>query len=173
MAVRDALPKLLECCQVIHQCGEGPDGSGEDLKALNEVKEALAQEIKIRYHVQPYVGDEIGDVYALASMVVGRAGAGTVNELANLGKPSVLVPLPGAAGGEQEANARALEKEGGAVVLLQSDLTADKLVETVCSLIGDPPRLVSMRQGALKLSTSGAADAIIDELLSLVRATES
>src|SRR5204863_8225363 len=138
MAVRDALPKLLECCQVIHQCGEGPDGSGEDLKALSEAKEALAPGLKARYHVQPYIGDEIGDVYALASLVVGRAGAGTVNELANLGKPSVLVPLPGAAGGEQEANARALEAEDGAVVLLQNDLTAETLAKTACSLIDNP-----------------------------------
>jgi UDP-N-acetylglucosamine--N-acetylmuramyl-(pentapeptide) pyrophosphoryl-undecaprenol N-acetylglucosamine transferase len=167
MVVRDTLAGVLECCQVIHQCGEGPDGSGEDLKALNVAREALPPELKPRYHVQPYIGDEIGDVYALASLVVGRAGAGTVNELANLGKPSVLIPLPGAAGGEQEANARTLEKEGGAVVLLQNDLTADTLIETVCHLIDDPTQLNAMRQGALKLSTSGAADAIVDELLRL------
>src|SRR5204863_5499414 len=144
MAVRDALPKLLECCQVIHQCGEGPDGSGEDLKALSEAKEALAPGLKARYHVQPYIGDEIGDVYALARLVLGRAGAGTVNELANLGKPSVLVPLPGAAGGEQEANARALEKAGGATVVLESDLTPTSLADIVCGLVTDADRLSSM-----------------------------
>jgi UDP-N-acetylglucosamine--N-acetylmuramyl-(pentapeptide) pyrophosphoryl-undecaprenol N-acetylglucosamine transferase len=173
MAVRDALPILLDCCQLIHQCGEGPDGSGEDLKALNQAKQALPAELKARYQVQPYLGDEIADVYALASLVVGRAGAGTVNELANLGKPSLLIPLPGAAGGEQEANARALEKEGGAVVLLQSDLTANTLVKAVCGLIGDPARLASMPYGALKLSTSGAADRIINELLQLAGASGS
>ncbi len=164
MAVRDALPGLLECCQVIHQCGQGPDGSGEDLKALNEAREALPTEQKARYHVQAYVGDEVGDVYALASLVVGRAGAGTVNELANLGKPSVLIPLPGAAGGEQEANARALEAEGGAIVLLQNNLSADALVGTVCGLVRDPQQLAAMRAGAIKLSTHGAADVIVDEI---------
>lgn len=167
MAVRDALPRLLACCQVVHQCGEGPDGSGDDLRALLQAREELAPDLRRRYHVRAFVGEEIGDAYALASLVVGRAGAGTVNELANLGKPSVLVPLPGSAGGEQEANARALEKEGGAVVLLQADLTSDSLAHTVCGLIKDSHRLKAMSEGAGKLAISGAADAIIDELLRL------
>jgi UDP-N-acetylglucosamine--N-acetylmuramyl-(pentapeptide) pyrophosphoryl-undecaprenol N-acetylglucosamine transferase len=170
MAVREGLPRLLECCQVMHQCGEGPDGSGEDLKALSEAREGLSPGKRTRYHVQAYMGDEIADVYALASLVVGRAGAGTVNEIANLGKPSVLIPLPGAAGGEQEANARALEAQGGTVVLLQNDLSADSLVKVVCGLAGDPGKLSAMRAGALKLSTAGSADLIVDELLKLVKA---
>ena len=167
MAVHRSLTNLLECCQVLHQCGQGPDGSGADLALLEAAREALPAHLQTRYRVQAYVGEEIGDVYALASLVVGRAGAGTVNELANLGKPSILVPLPGAAGGEQEANARTLQREGGAVVLLESDLTPTTLSEQACSLISDPDRLMEMSQGARNLSTAGAADAIIDELLKL------
>jgi UDP-N-acetylglucosamine--N-acetylmuramyl-(pentapeptide) pyrophosphoryl-undecaprenol N-acetylglucosamine transferase len=167
MAVRDALPRLLECCQVIHQCGEGPDGSGDDLRMLEETRRGLPTALQARYRVQAYVGEELGDVYALTSLVVGRAGAGTVNELAALGKPSILVPLPGAAGGEQEANARALEKEGGAVVLMQDDLTPDTLVEHVCGLAPDAARLARMSVGARKLAMPGAADAIVDALLKL------
>jgi UDP-N-acetylglucosamine--N-acetylmuramyl-(pentapeptide) pyrophosphoryl-undecaprenol N-acetylglucosamine transferase len=170
MAARDALVRLLECCQVVHQCGEGPYGSGDDLRALQKAREALPGDLQSRYQVQAFVGDELGDVYALASLVVGRAGAGTVNELANLGKPSILVPLPGAAGGEQEANGRALEKAGGAVVLLESDLTPDSLTEAVCSLITDPEKLAAMAGGAGSLSTAGAADKIVDELLKLAGA---
>jgi UDP-N-acetylglucosamine--N-acetylmuramyl-(pentapeptide) pyrophosphoryl-undecaprenol N-acetylglucosamine transferase len=167
MAVREALPRLLACCQVLHQCGEGPDGSGDDLRLLLQAREELPPGLQGRYYVQAFVGEEIGDVYALASLVVGRAGAGTVNELAALGKPSVLVPLPGSAGGEQEANARALEKEGGAVLLLQSVLTPDSLAQTVCELITDANRLKAMGAGAGKLAMPGAADAIVDELLRL------
>jgi UDP-N-acetylglucosamine--N-acetylmuramyl-(pentapeptide) pyrophosphoryl-undecaprenol N-acetylglucosamine transferase len=167
MAVRDALPALLECCQIIHQCGEGPEGSGADLRMLQETRDNLPAEKQARYKVQAYVGDELGDIYALTSLVVGRAGAGTVNELANLGKPSVLIPLPGAAGGEQEANARALEKEGGAVVLLERDLTPNKLAEIVCSLITNKSRMEAMQAGARKLARPSAADAIVGELLKL------
>jgi UDP-N-acetylglucosamine--N-acetylmuramyl-(pentapeptide) pyrophosphoryl-undecaprenol N-acetylglucosamine transferase len=167
LAVRGALPLLLECCQVVHQCGQGPDGTGEDLRMLERVREELSPQQKERYRVQAYVGEELGDLYALASLVVGRAGAGTVNELANLGKPSVLVPLPGAAGGEQEANARALEKVGGAVVLLESEMTSESLVNIICSLVTDPVRTAAMGEGAHRLSTSGAADRVVDELLRL------
>lgn len=170
VGVREALPRLLVCCQVIHQCGEGPDGTGIDLRMLQEAQANMPTEQQARYKVQPYIGDELGDVYALASLVLGRAGAGTVNELANLGKPSVLIPLPGAAGGEQEANARALEREGGAVVLLQNDLTPDSLVETVCGLISDRSKLARMDEDALKLAMPGAADAIVDELMKLAGA---
>jgi UDP-N-acetylglucosamine--N-acetylmuramyl-(pentapeptide) pyrophosphoryl-undecaprenol N-acetylglucosamine transferase len=165
--VAEALPDLLQCCQVIHQCGEGPEGTGADLKMLQEKRESLPPNLKARYAVRPYIGDEIGDVYARASLVLGRAGAGTVNELANLGKPSILVPLPGAAGGEQEANARALESRGGAIVLLQPDLTPSTLTEAVCPLITDPARLAQMRESARHLATPHAADLIIDELLGL------
>ena len=165
----EALPDLLACCQVIHQCGEGPEGTGADLKMLQEKRESLPAHLKARYHVQPYIGDEIGDVYALASLVVGRAGAGTVNELANLGKPSILVPLPGAAGNEQEANARALEAEGGAVVLLQPNLTPASLTQAVCPLIINHTHLNRMSQSARHLATPQAADLIIDELLNLAK----
>ncbi len=169
MAVCDALPRLLECCQVIHQCGAGPNGTGADLHMLEQVRESLPERLKARYCVRAYIGDELGDVYALASLVVGRAGAGTVNELAHLGKPSVLIPLPGAAGGEQEANARALAHHGGAVVLPEALLTPHSLAATVCALLADPDRLAAMQEGARKLAVPGAADAIVDELIRLAQ----
>ncbi len=167
LAVCDALPRLLDFCQLIHQCGEGPDGSGADLRMLRQTQSALGDAQRARYVVQAYVGEELADIYALASLVIGRAGAGTVNELATLGKPSLLIPLPGAASGEQEANGRALEKEGGAVLLLQRDLTPDSFVAAIYKLIEEPARLAEMRAGALKLARPSAADAIVDELLHL------
>jgi UDP-N-acetylglucosamine--N-acetylmuramyl-(pentapeptide) pyrophosphoryl-undecaprenol N-acetylglucosamine transferase len=167
MAVCEALPGLLECCQMVHQCGQGPDGSGDDLRALTAARDALPPERQGRYHVQAYVGEELGDIYALSRLVIGRAGAGTVNELANVGKPSVLVPLPGAAGGEQEANARALEQVGGAVVLLENDLTPAALTTIVCELTADTQRLTRMAEAARNLARPGAADALVDELLAL------
>jgi UDP-N-acetylglucosamine--N-acetylmuramyl-(pentapeptide) pyrophosphoryl-undecaprenol N-acetylglucosamine transferase len=160
--VLEALPEILRVAQVIHQCGEGPEGSGEDLRSLQATREALPGELKARYAVQAFVEEEIADVYALARLVVGRAGAGTVNELANLGKPSVLVPLPGAK--EQEANAESLRREGGAVVIPQDELAPQKLAATLTEMVSDRDRLAAMGEGARKLSTAGAADMIIDEL---------
>ena len=59
-----------------------------------------------------FVGPELPDLYALASLVVGRAGAGTVAELAALGKPALLIPLPGASADEQTRNASLLPRPG-------------------------------------------------------------
>ena len=168
MAVEGALPDLLGVCQVIHQCGEGPNGSGADLKSLQAASAALPPYLQERYRVQPFVGDEIADVYALASLVVGRAGAGTVNELANLGKPSILVPLPGAK--EQAANAHTLEAEGASITIVQEELTPRSLTVAVTDLISQPKKLASMGQAAHSLSTEGAADKIIAELMQLAKA---
>jgi UDP-N-acetylglucosamine--N-acetylmuramyl-(pentapeptide) pyrophosphoryl-undecaprenol N-acetylglucosamine transferase len=168
MAVEGALPDLLGVCQVIHQCGEGPNGSGADLKSLQAASAALPPYLQERYRVQPFVGDEIADVYALASLVVGRAGAGTVNELANLGKPSILVPLPGAK--EQAANAHTLEAEGASITIVQEELTPRSLTATVTDLISQPEKQASMSQATHSLSTEGAADKIIAELMQLAKA---
>lgn len=167
MAVQEALPEILGVAQVVHQCGEGPEGSGDDLRSLQAAREKLPEELKRRYVVQAFVGDEIGDVYALARLVIGRAGAGTVNEVANLGKASVLVPLPGAQ--EQKANAEVLEREGGAVMLLQDDLSGKKLMEVIGGLLGDEGKLRRMGESARKMGTAGAADKIIDALLEVRR----
>jgi UDP-N-acetylglucosamine--N-acetylmuramyl-(pentapeptide) pyrophosphoryl-undecaprenol N-acetylglucosamine transferase len=166
--VEAALPELLGVCQVIHQCGEGPDGSGADLKSLQAASAALPPHLQERYCVQAFVGDEIADVYALANVIVGRAGAGTVNELANLGKPSILVPLPGAK--EQAANAHSLEAEGASITIVQEELTPQSLTAAVTSLMTQPEKLASMGQAAHKLSTEGAADKIIAELMELAKA---
>src|SRR5579859_3688269 len=93
-ALHAALPQVLADAQVVHQVGEGPDGSRADLRAAEAVAagDPLA---RARYRPVAFVGPELADLYALATLVVGRAGAGTVNELAALGKPAVLIPLPG------------------------------------------------------------------------------
>jgi UDP-N-acetylglucosamine--N-acetylmuramyl-(pentapeptide) pyrophosphoryl-undecaprenol N-acetylglucosamine transferase len=67
--------------------------------------------------VRPYVGAELRDVYAAAALLVGRSGAGTVTECCNLCVPAVFIPLPGASGDEQAANAGLGWRRAGAVVL--------------------------------------------------------
>ena len=72
------------------------------------LRESLPQAVRHRYHVVEFVRDELPDVYAAADLVVGRAGAGTIAELAYVGLPAILIPLPGAGGDEQALNARVL-----------------------------------------------------------------
>src|SRR6185503_5562959 len=115
-----------------------------------------------RYRVVPYLDAELPDVFAAASLVVGRAGAGTVNECCQLGLPAIYVPLPGTSGDEQTANARLVERAGGAVVLPQSELTPGTLATLVTTLVADGARLKQMRERTRTLAVPDAAERLAD-----------
>jgi len=100
------------------------------------------------------------DVYAAAALVIGRSGAGTVNECCQLGLPALYVPLPGTSGDEQTANARLVEAAGGAVVFPQVSLTPGGLVEAVTRLLRDRTALAAMGERARSLAVPDAADRI-------------
>jgi UDP-N-acetylglucosamine--N-acetylmuramyl-(pentapeptide) pyrophosphoryl-undecaprenol N-acetylglucosamine transferase len=95
--------------------------------------------------------------YAAADVAVHRAGASTVAELAAAGVPSVLVPLPGAPGDHQTANARRLADAGAAVLLPDAELDTDRLAEVLDELLGDSLRLQSMAVAARTLARPRAA----------------
>src|SRR6267142_1590848 len=116
--------------------------------------------LRRRYALAAYVGAELRDVYAAAALVVGRSGAGTVNECCQLGLAALYVPLPGTSGDEQTANARLVEAAGGAVAFPQVSLTPDGLVEAVARLLADRAALVAMGQRARSLAVPDAADRI-------------
>jgi UDP-N-acetylglucosamine--N-acetylmuramyl-(pentapeptide) pyrophosphoryl-undecaprenol N-acetylglucosamine transferase len=153
--VGEALPRLLEICQILHQCGDNAE-TGDHLWLLERAR-MLPPRIAARYVVRPYIGGELRDVYAAAALLVGRSGAGTVNECCNLGVPAVFVPLPGASGDEQAANARLVEAAGGAVVLPQADLTAGRLVDALTRLLADTAALQAMGARARTLAVPDAA----------------
>ncbi|MDQ6927618.1 MAG: undecaprenyldiphospho-muramoylpentapeptide beta-N-acetylglucosaminyltransferase [Actinomycetota bacterium] len=96
-------------------------------------------------------------VLAATDLVVCRAGATTVAELSALGVPSILVPLPGAPGDHQTANARYLEQAGGAVVVSDAELDGRRLVREVDDLLVDPVRLASMARAAAGCGRRDAA----------------
>jgi UDP-N-acetylglucosamine--N-acetylmuramyl-(pentapeptide) pyrophosphoryl-undecaprenol N-acetylglucosamine transferase len=94
---------------------------------------------------------------AAADLVVSRAGAMTVSELAAAGRPAILVPFGAAAAGHQLENARALAKAGAAVVIAEKDFTAESLAGTVVELFKDRARLAAMGQKAKALARPDAA----------------
>ena len=161
--VESALPQLIEDTIVIHQCG--PQSGNGDYSRLVALRERLDQASQSRYFPVERVGSELAHVYAAASLVVGRAGAGTVAELATLGIPAVLVPLPGAE--EQLRNARVLADAGGAVIIPQQELTSRRLHETVKSIVADGPRVSKMRAAARSMGANDPAARIADVLLEL------
>lgn len=168
--VGHSLEHILRFAQVVHQCGRQPPGFDQDLLWLLGLRDQLPRELAGRYVVKERIGDEIGHVYAAADLVVGRAGAGTVFELAAVGKPALLVPLPGSASGEQRMNARALEALGAAVVVEQQSLTPRSLVDLLRDLLGDRAKLCAMGERARRLYRADAAAVLADLLLELAGA---
>lgn len=163
-AVGAALLPLLETCQLVHQCGSNTYG---DTGWLERQAAALPEALRARYRVVPFVDEGLGDLYAAAALVVGRAGAGTVTELCALGLPGVLIPLPGARGDEQTANARILVEAGAAILLPEAELSPPRLVEAVRDLLGDPGRLKQMAERARGLARPDAGARLADLVLAL------
>ena len=118
--------------------------------------------------VRDYIYD-MARVMAAADLVMCRAGAATLAELAVLGKPCILVPSPNVAENHQEKNAKALEREGAAVVLLEKDCTGEVLFKTANTLLGDPYRLRTMSDNIQKFSSPDAIDKIYQTICGLVR----
>lgn len=158
--VGEGLQALLTSAQVIHQCGDNPETG--DRAWLGERRSALPAALAQRYHVVPYLDAELPDVYAATALVIGRAGAGTVNECCQLGVPALYVPLPGTRGDEQTANAQLVEHAGGASVLPQSALTPNTLVDRVAAFLRDPTKLKDMGERARTLAVPDAAERLAD-----------
>jgi UDP-N-acetylglucosamine--N-acetylmuramyl-(pentapeptide) pyrophosphoryl-undecaprenol N-acetylglucosamine transferase len=154
--VGEILEPLLDVCQVIHQCGDNAETA--DHAWLAGRAESLPAERRRRYALLGYVGAELRDVYAAAELIVGRSGAGTVNECLHLGKPAIYIPLPGASGDEQTANARLVEAAGGGVLLPQASLSPAALLDTVRRLVADRAALRAMGERARSLAVPDAAE---------------
>lgn len=114
---------------------------------------------KLDYRLVPFEAD-MGSLYRAADLVVCRAGALTVAELSLLGVPAILVPLPGAPGDHQSANAAALADAGAAVVLADERCTDEVLAPMVVELLDDPERLGAMAMAAAALGRPDAAQAV-------------
>lgn len=107
---------------------------------------------------------EVGRAYASADLAVCRSGAATCAELRARGLPALLIPLPGAARDHQAANARILERTGGAVCLAQRELSPEVLAEKIESLLRDSKRRARMG-AAMKTGEDADADVRLAELL--------
>jgi len=103
---------------------------------------------------------DLPSVLAAADLVVCRAGATTVAELAVIGVPALLIPLPGAPGDHQTANARALVDRGAAVLVPDHEVSADRLASEVAGLLADPDRLTTMAASGAAVGRPDAADAV-------------
>jgi UDP-N-acetylglucosamine--N-acetylmuramyl-(pentapeptide) pyrophosphoryl-undecaprenol N-acetylglucosamine transferase len=115
----------------------------------------------IMYRVLGYE-DRMPLVYAAADMMMTRAGAATIAELATVGMPAVVVPWPGAAENHQVDNARQLSDHGGAVLIEERDLTVDRLIDELNTFMSDPARLAAMSATASMLGAAHRSGKLVD-----------
>ncbi|MEE1620288.1 undecaprenyldiphospho-muramoylpentapeptide beta-N-acetylglucosaminyltransferase [Zafaria sp. Z1313] len=144
--------------QILHITGRGKQLAGDDGGALAAPG----------YHQVEYV-DGMQSAYAAADLIVARSGAGTVCELAAVGLPSVLVPLP-IGNGEQRLNAAPLERAGGAIVVDDAGFTPEWFLREVPALVADSARRESMAAAASALGRRDAAGAMARIVLEVIGA---
>jgi UDP-N-acetylglucosamine--N-acetylmuramyl-(pentapeptide) pyrophosphoryl-undecaprenol N-acetylglucosamine transferase len=148
---------------LVHQTG------GADAERMTGAYDAIAGPdagLRGRIQVRPFIDDMVA-AYAAADLVIARAGAMTLAELAILGKPALLIPLPTAADDHQSKNAAAFAAAGAALVLPQGDTSAVQLARTVTTLLGDPERRGAMAGAMSARARPSAAKDIVDELQAL------
>lgn len=143
-----AAPRLIDQLQIVHLTGRSRGVSAEtDSK---------------RYRSIEFLVAEMPHLLAAATIVVSRAGMGTLTELAALGKPSLIVPLPGS---HQEANARAFAQLEAVEVADQTTLTPDRLADRILNLLSDGPRRERLGRTLANSMPRDAADRIGSALL--------
>ena len=157
-----ALDRLLQAhpasLEVRHQAGEAH---------AEVVVDAYGELSGNGVEVQAFIED-MASAYAWADLVLCRAGALTVAELAVMGRPSILVPLPHAIDDHQSANARSLSERGGAVLLPQAELSEESLATLLGDLLASPERLAAMAAGALATARPDAARRVGDRCEELI-----
>jgi len=157
-AVERLAPELRARIAIVQQARE------EDLA---RVTDAYAR-ANVAAEVAPFFTDLPARI-AASHLVIARAGASTVAELATIGRPAILVPLPHALDQDQSANAGVLERAGGAIRLPQYDFTPDRLAAEIAALATSPQRLATMVAAARAQGVGDAAERLADLVLGMIR----
>ncbi len=129
----------------------------EDMARVRAVYERL----KIQAELAPFFTD-LPARLASSHLVISRSGATTVAELAAIGRPSILVPLPGSIDQDQFANAGVLSGAGGALRIPQSEFSSDRLASEISALAAEPAKLATMAQAACSVGRLDAAERLAD-----------
>jgi UDP-N-acetylglucosamine--N-acetylmuramyl-(pentapeptide) pyrophosphoryl-undecaprenol N-acetylglucosamine transferase len=150
-AIERLEPRLQMRLKIVQQARE------EDLARVRDTYARL----QVAAEVAPFFSD-LPARMAASHLVVSRSGASTVAELAAIGRPAILVPLPHALDQDQRANAGMLQRARGGIMIDQAELTPDRLAAEIAALAADPVRLVAMASAARWTGTIDAADRLAD-----------
>ncbi len=168
LAILRILPRLLERFFVIHQTG-----SKNHDEVLKRIEELSLGDLSGKTHITPFLDiGELSDALALADLVISRAGANAITDIAAVGKPAILIPLPLAANDEQRMNAYEVARAGGALVLEEGNLGENILFGKIEQLMNDVALRTKMA-GALRMFYHpDASTRIAEAIVSLIREKE-
>lgn len=171
-AVAGACKDLLACAQIVHLCGAGKADAVRRtvVAAVGENRLAgIGPEWagKGDYHLAEYF-EHIELALACADLVICRAGAGTVSEIAALGVPAIYVPLS-IGNGEQRYNAEPVVKAGGGLLVDDANFTVDWVARTVPQLLSEPAKLEDMRAAEWRYGVRDAAAQMADAVITIGR----
>jgi UDP-N-acetylglucosamine--N-acetylmuramyl-(pentapeptide) pyrophosphoryl-undecaprenol N-acetylglucosamine transferase len=158
MTMLQSLKLLRSDCQVLWQTGES-----DYLSITEKIKDQ-----RIKCEVLPFIED-MGSAYAASDIVVSRSGALTLAEITACGKPSILIPFPFATADHQRYNAEAVQKQGAARMILQKDLTPERLAQEIDSLFADEVKLKNMAYQSKKMGKPEATSILVDEMEKLLK----
>jgi len=168
-AVIDVLPALVERYQIIHQTGEGHI---EEMR--NTAKVVLAgHPYQLRYKPFGFLDAlKLRMVAGAASLIVSRAGSGSIFEIALWGVPSIIIPIPEAVSHDQRRNAFSYARSGGAVVIEENNLSSHLLLSEINRLIENKDLLAKMGKAAKGFAKPDAARVIAEEVIELALSHE-
>ncbi len=166
--VGKALPDLLAHCQVLQISGNALYNETREL--CERALAAQDEVVRRRYRLVAYLNEEMPLALQAADLVLCRSGASTLSELAALGKPSILVPLPPAIGSSpQEANAEMFGRNQAARVMKDGDLKPQVLVENVTSILASSTLLEAMSNAASSFAKPQATQEIAAEIVKIAK----
>src|SRR3989344_2310472 len=155
------LNDLLQDFETIHLCG-----SKNYKNVKMESRVILDKESEKYYHLWEFLDEvQLKHAYKAADIIISRAGAGSIFEIAACGKPSILVPLPESASNHQSKNAYQYSSTGAAVLIEQGNLTHNFFVGKINYLLSNPEKMENMKQAALQFAKPLAAKAVAREIL--------
>lgn len=162
------LPQFLKEFELIHQTGKN---NFEEVKAESSV--VMEQGLEKYYHVYPFLNeDELSSAYAVADLIVSRAGSGSIFEIAAVGKPSIIIPLANSAQNHQIKNAYAYSKYGAAIVVEEANFTPHFFLERVKYLFSNPAKMKEMGEKAKEFATPESAKIIAEYLIAYLSQEE-
>jgi len=165
--VLEILPNLVKKCQIIHQCG---DKNYEEIKNKKFPKATLANvafgNFTDRYKLYPFIRDEMKDAYAIADIVIARAGANSLAEIVALKKPNILIPLSTSANNHQPENAKFFSEKNASLIIDETINTSQDLANAIFKLLDDKNLQHQMKQNLSELSPSqNASHKIAEEIM--------